>query len=240
MVWKADVNIEWRDLDTDFPRKVGDVTIGDSMEGHFDESEVGYDRNITSFVCESSDTLQGEINWCTGSAIVALVLSDGIFIPMVFRDADAPVYSESLGTCGGMSDTIDQALEPQSVIAREVAEELIIVDQSREAFLRPALYNYITEKELDAATDDIFDLWRDYIGSDFPIVDVKSSLLRSGNDTIQVTDSASGKTNIINTYLAVDPRLQVGEVRDLVIIDIPHINSDDIVLFDGGRSMEPY
>lgn len=189
---------------------------------------------IAEFLSENQDEAVGIVNWVAGGMLLFLNTADGIFIPVGWRDADAPSYSECLCTASGIADSGHDVLHPRHLGYREALEEILLYNDSTDEWMLPT--DNSIQLDETSVTNELYSMWRgtDYVPTDAPVKSVPATVHPLGSDAFTVyPPSKNTEPTESKGHFVLDEETRNVDIVDALVVDIPETSIEDVRLFDG-------
>lgn len=189
---------------------------------------------IKAFLDGERNDAVGSVNWVAGGMLLFLNTADGLFIPVGWRDADAPSYSERLCTASGIADDYADVMNPRLVGYREALEEVLIYNTDTESWLLPTDSSIGLDEH--SITNELHRMWQstERLDSDTPVETVPATVHPIGSDTFTIyPPSETDDPTEITGHFVLDEGTRNVDIVDALVVDIPDVSIEDIRLFDG-------
>lgn len=193
-------------------------------------------NEIQSFIRGDSDHAKGKVNWVGSGSCVVLQTKNGLYIPVGYRDEDAPTHSNKLCTASGIADTMSEISNPRLLTVKEL-EEILIYDQLSKCWRKPVFENeeLLNGRRSPSLTNVIDNL-------SFEMNDSSTRAYRQaeaefhaiGNDKIQVKNTFLKQyENSFEGFIVLDEKTGNADLVDVVTIDVTDRRIEDLTIVDG-------
>lgn len=108
-----------------------EIFRGTILDRDFFSLNVPGEREIKKFLSyEINQMYTDAVRWTAGGALPVIKLNGKHYFVMEKRSRTAPVYPNHLNNFAGLSETIEEVINPRLIIMREFYEELLIFDSN--------------------------------------------------------------------------------------------------------------